>query len=805
MTRWQTIVSTVITMSGLLLLSGCTRERSTEPAVFPSEADVFTDQFASGVTFQAFLGSKYDAITIDAGEAYEGTASLRVIVPDSASVSGTYAGGAFTSNIGRNLTGYNALTFYAKASQPATLNVAGLGNDNTGTSKFTAEVADLPLDTVWRKYIIPIPLSSRLTAEQGLFYFAEGRESGLGYQFWIDEITFENLPVITTPQPVIPSEDITIELGDTVRVGAGTVTFTVNGLPLEVQAAERYFTFLSSADSILSVSQSGIITAVGVGNASLTAKLGTVDASGAVDVVVREIDASPSIPAPTPSRDPDSVVSLFSDVYSNETINTWSADWDIATVEDYVIGTDNIKKYSDLVYAGIEFSNPTIDISSMSHFHMDIWTPGPASGADLIKLKLVDFGANSAYGGGDDSEHELAFGDDVVTAGNWVSIDVQLSAFSGLSGRGHLAQLIVSSTPSTVYVDNIYFYSAEIPTVPTVPAPTPTVVPADVISLFSDSYTDVSVDTWSAVWDSADIENYQIGADNVLKYTNLLFAGVEFTTSPIDATEMTHFHMDVWTPDWTDAPAKFRIKLVDFGANGVWGGGDDVEHELTLDESTMNTAEWVNLDIPLTAFTGLTTQAHLAQLIISGDPNTVFVDNVYFYNAHLPTAPTNSAPTPTINSADVISVLSDAYTNVAVDTWSAVWDIADVSDFVVGSDNMKKYSNLVFAAIELRSAPIDASSMTHFHVDVWTPEPTATPALFRIRLVDFGANGTYGGGDDTQHEIAFNDSVMTTGSWVQIDVALADMPDLTSREHIGQIIISGDLETVFVDNIYFHK
>ena len=32
---------------------------------------------------------------------------------------------------------------------------------------------------------------------------------------------------------------------------------------------------------------------------------------------------------------------------------------------------------------------------------------------------------------------------------------------------------------------------------------------------------------------------------------------------------MTHFHLDLWTPDAT----VFKVKLVDFGANGVWGDG----------------------------------------------------------------------------------------------------------------------------------------------------------------------------------------------------------------------------------------
>jgi hypothetical protein len=98
---------------------------------------------------------------------------------------------------------------------------------------------------------------------------------------------------------------------------------------------------------------------------------------------------------------------------------------------------------------------------------------------------------------------------------------------------------------------------------------------------------------------------------------------------------MTHFSLDLWTADPTASPAVFKIKLVDFGADGAFGGGDDREHELTFDATTtpaLRTGEWVRLDIPLSAFTGLTTRGHLAQLILVSDPgpNTVYVDNVLF-------------------------------------------------------------------------------------------------------------------------------------------------------------------------------
>jgi hypothetical protein len=49
--------------------------------------------------------------------------------------------------------------------------------------------------------------------------------------------------------------------------------------------------------------------------------------------------------------------------------------------------------------------------------------------------------------------------------------------------------------------------------------------------------------------------------------------GIEATTTPIDATAMTHSHgcLVRWF-------YRFQSKLVDFGANGAFGG-DDKEHE----------------------------------------------------------------------------------------------------------------------------------------------------------------------------------------------------------------------------------
>ena len=98
----------------------------------------------------------------------------------------------------------------------------------------------------------------------------------------------------------------------------------------------------------------------------------------------------------------------------------------------------------------------------------------------------------------------------------------------------------------------------------------------------------------------------------------------------IDATSMSFFHMDYWTPDATD----LKVKLVDFGSDGVFqGAGADSESE--LDFPSPAKGQWNSLDIPLSQFTALASRSHLAQLIPSGSASggkfTLYIDNVYFH------------------------------------------------------------------------------------------------------------------------------------------------------------------------------
>ena len=411
------------------------------------------------------------------------------------------------------------------------------------------------------------------------------------------------------------------------------------------------------------------------------------------NVVVAGNAVTPQEPltaAPTPTRPAANVVSMFSNAYTNVTVDTWRTDWSNATLTDLQIAGNDTKKYSALSFVGVEATSSPINATAMTTFHVDAWTANMTA----FRVKLVDFGADGAFAGGDDVEHEITF---VPTQNAWNSYDIPLADFGGLITRGHIAQLIFSGLPDAagiVYIDNVYFHNVPTsnPNEPMTAAPTPTRPAASVISMFSNAYTNVAVDTWRTVWSSANLTDLQIAGNDTKKYSALNFVGVETVNSQINATNMQYFHVDAWTPNMTT----FRVKLVDFGANGVYQGtpNDDTEFELSY---TPVLNQWNGYDIPLSSFTGLTSRAHIAQLIFSGNPagaGTVFIDNVYFSNTPLASATFNLAdvkmfPNPSsdvvtitakkvIDSIAVYSVIGQEIKQINPNADSVVLDIADL-------------------------------------------------------------------------------------------------------------------------------
>ncbi len=167
----------------LLIAVNCTRKLDgLDLATYPTTGDVFIDGFSAGLSYAAYGTSKVTAFSVDTEVKYEGTASMKFEVPDTGDPNGGYVGGVFQTSMGRDLSGYNVLTFWAKASQPATLEQAGFGND-LGISKYQVSISNVALNTNWAKFYVLLPDPSVLKQERGMFFYSAAPQNGKGYTF----------------------------------------------------------------------------------------------------------------------------------------------------------------------------------------------------------------------------------------------------------------------------------------------------------------------------------------------------------------------------------------------------------------------------------------------------------------------------------------------------------------------------------------------------------------------------------------------------------------------------------------------
>lgn len=389
----------------ILLCFSCTRsEDILPPATFPNTAEVFTD-VPVGLTDQFFVsfdpaeGANPEAFGVDENESFEGTTSIRIDVPSETDPNGTFVGGIFEDRgDGRDLTGYNALTFYAKATTTATIGTFGYGND-FDESRFLASITDVELTTGWKKYVIPFPDPSKLVQERGMFLFSAGSGStdGVGFTFWMDEIRFENLSTIA--QPLRRALDL-------------QVIYNVDGTDVAVNAAASYFD-------------------------------------------LEEFDFAPT----PPERDLDDVVSIYSDAYNNVQVDNYNGFFQFATTQggSTSIGDENFIKYTALNFVSINmFNSPDVDATGMTHIHVDVNVRETVDAGDYINLQIIN---NDGGAGGSNGTVSLG-GVSELVEDQWVSYDIPLANFGGLNSTEDIDLIffISDATISEILVDNVYFY-----------------------------------------------------------------------------------------------------------------------------------------------------------------------------------------------------------------------------------------------------------------------------------------------------------------------------------------------------------
>ncbi|MDZ7613359.1 MAG: hypothetical protein U5K51_06320 [Flavobacteriaceae bacterium] len=181
-----------------------------------------------------------------------------------------------------------------------------------------------------------------------------------------------------------------------------------------------------------------------------------------------------------------------------------------------------------------------------------------------------------------------------------------------------------------------------------------------------------------------------------------------------------------------------------------------------------NANEWTEVSITFTGLPGGPTAYN--QLVIKPDNTetdspisaggTYYIDDITL-SAGGATAPSSAAPTPPArDAANVISVFSNAYTNIAGVDYNPNWGQGTVTTVIdVAGNTTLKYAGLNYQGTDFSGNAQDVSEMEFLHIDYWTANSTALNAS----IISSGPS-----------EKAKALTVPTNGNWVSIDIPLAD-------------------------------
>ncbi len=627
----------------------------------------------------------------------------------------------------------------------------------------------------------------------------------------------------------------------------GDAPFTITAPTSNSTGAFSY----TSSDPTVATVIGNTVTVVGGGTTLITANQAPagsyVAGSAAATLTVNFAPLTVAAPIPThPSAD---VISLYSDAYANVPGTDWFPGWGQSTkAVDTVIAGDTTRLYQNMNYQGVQFAS-AIDVSSMNYLHVDIYTPN-SSAFDVYLINISPATVEQKY-----TLHP--------TLNGWNGFDIPLSAYTSIA-LNKVAQIKLVDTPfgkGTVYMDNMYFW--KLGSVTITPAPVPTKTQANVISLFSDTYTNVSGIDWFPNWGQTTVvADTIISGDTTKMYTTMNYQGVAFTT-PLNVSSMQNLHIDIWTAN----SSAFDLNLINTSPATV-------QQKVTLKLSLQG---WNSFDIPLSKYSNISLSSINQMLFVDTPFGTgkIYVDNVYFWkSANAPTitnfsipaqlvgaapytitAPTSNssgtftysssdptvatvngnvitivgagsaiitatqaaagtygsgvisstlvvtfappmtaAPAPNHPAANVISLYSNAFTNVAGTDWFPGWGQSTAaSDIVIAGDTTRLYQTMNYQGTQF-AAPIDVSAMNFFHIDLWTPNATA----FDVYLINIPPA--------TPMEQKYT-LKPTLNGWNSFDIPLTAYNTIALNK-IGQLKFVDTpfgKGTVYVDNMYFWK
>lgn len=189
----------------------------------------------------------------------------------------------------------------------------------------------------------------------------------------------------------------------------------------------------------------------------------------------------------------------------------------------------------------------------------------------------------------------------------------------------------VDQCPSTISGTAVNAVGCAVVTEPQLPAPEPTLPAASVISLYGETYDNITPVDFNPNWgQSTQVSEVLIDNNSALKYTNLNYQGTDFENSKQDVSAYDYLSIDYWTLN-SDSLSVYLISP----------GPQELPFSLPI-----SNGEWATAQIPLSHYAQVVDLTNTFQLKIAGQ-GTVYLDNVYFARS---TSDNTAASNPTTNT-----------------------------------------------------------------------------------------------------------------------------------------------------------
>ncbi len=474
--------------------------------------------------------------------------------------------------------------------------------------------------------------------------------------------------------------------------------------------------------------------------------------------------AQPSSAAPTPTTSPSQVLSLFGDTYTNVSGTDWRPDWGQATaLTNLTVDGVSTLEYSGLTYEGVQFS-PSVNAAAMDSVHFDVWTTDcntlsfylinttthvqvnvditpNHTGWNSVTIPLSSYAAV-----GVDNVGQLMFtGNGTIYLQNIYFLNaVGKPTITGFSIPAQtLGTSSYTITDPTSNSTGAFTYSSSNPSVATVDgnvitiigignsvitasqasddnfsagtavstlvvsypgpgsaAPVPTTNASYILSLYGDTYTNVSGTGWFPNWGQAtQLNSPAIDGKSTLQYSNLNYQGVTFA-SDINASTMDSIHFDIWTPNVTS---------LTIGLINITGG--TVRQDITV---SLTTDGWNRISIPLTSYNNID-MSKIGQMIFvgatPGSGGVIYLQNIYFVNAvGKPSINGFSIPTQTLGVNTTYTITDPISTSTGAFTYtSSNTSVATISGNVI---TIVGAGTSTISAIEAADASYSAATFT---------------------------------------------------------------------------------------------